>query len=34
MIFTLDPDNIDDFDNLIMNKIMPMITSFFSSKLL
>jgi hypothetical protein len=34
MIFTLDPDNIDDFDNLIMNKIMPMIISFFSSKLL
>ena len=34
MIFTLDPDNIDDFDNLIMNKIMPMITSFFYSKLL
>ena len=34
MIFTLDPDNIDDFDNLIMNKIMPMINSFFSSKLL
>jgi hypothetical protein len=34
MIFTLDPDNIDEFDNLIMNKIMPMITSFFSSKLL
>lgn len=34
MIFTLDPDNIDDFDNLIMNKIMPMIVSFLSSKLL
>ena len=34
MIFTLDPDNIDDFDNLIMNKLMPMINSFFSSKLL
>jgi hypothetical protein len=34
MIFTLDPDNIDDFDNLITNKIMPMINSFFSSKLL
>jgi hypothetical protein len=34
MIFTLDPDNIDDFDNLIMNEIMPMIISFFSSKLL
>ena len=34
MIFTLDPDNIDDFDNLIKNKIMPMIISFFSSKLL
>jgi hypothetical protein len=34
MIFTLDPDNIDDFDNLIINKIMPMIISFFSSKLL
>ena len=34
MIFTLDPDNIDDFDNLITTKIMPMINSFFSSKLL
>src|SRR5919205_2583369 len=27
MIFTLDPDNIDDFDNLITNKIMQMINS-------
>ena len=34
MIFTLDPDNIDDFDNLITTKIMPVINSFFSSKLL
>jgi hypothetical protein len=30
MIFTLDPNNIDDFDSLIMNKIMQLINSFFS----
>jgi hypothetical protein len=31
MIFTLDPNNIDDFDSLIMNKIMQLINSFFSN---
>jgi hypothetical protein len=30
MIFTLDPNNIDDFDSLIMNKITQLINSFFS----
>jgi hypothetical protein len=30
MIFTLDPNNIDDFDSLFMNKIMQLINSFFS----
>lgn len=29
IIFTLDPDSIDDFDNLVINKIMQMIDSFF-----
>jgi len=29
LIFTLDP-HTDDFDNLIMEKIMPSISGFFS----
>jgi hypothetical protein len=29
LIFTLDP-NTEDFDYLIMEKVIPMITNFFS----
>lgn len=33
LIFTLDP-HTEDFDELVMNKIMPLINSFFSNRTL